>query len=251
MTLFDTMDVKALKDASADRVRFYFEEKEPKVIKQNTVEKLLILAREKWPHLPFYEISIQKNIPIGAGLGGGSSNAGTLLKHLAEGPLKSASTDQLIHVASRIGADVPFFLDPKPTWVTGIGEELAPAVLPFPLYLVIVKPPFPVSTKEAYGWYDAMQHPQMRESPSRPQLKMSNLQTFLDNDLEAPVLKFRPQIDDIKKQLLEVGAKGSLMTGSGSAVFGIFESPEKSHKAYLALNEKLKSCKIYDVKSIH
>lgn len=222
-------------------------------INNNTVEKSLALFREI-TDLPYFKIHIEKIIPIGAGLGGGSSNAGVVLKFLREKYAPQLKLEELVSAAAHIGADIPFFISSTAAWVEGIGEILKPMALPEPLHFVVVKPPFSVSTKQAYSWYDA-QRPLTQpvcsaSSNSRPQLGLSFLDGFLQNDLESAVVVKRPEIEEVKKALLSAGSLGALMTGSGSAVFGIFKNEEGAKTAVVKLSQTLKRYSFFVTHSI-
>ena len=167
-------------------------------------------------------------IPFGAGLGGGSSDAAFLLKGLNSYFKLGLSDDQLRGYALRLGADCSFFIENKPSFATGIGEKLQ--TLDFSLsgyFLVLIKPPFCVGTKEAYCGI----------IPSTPKLPLSDAicltsdkwQECVINDFEASVFSQFPPIAEIKSALKTKGAIYASMSGSGSSVFGLFKNePEIS-----------------------
>lgn len=163
-------------------------------------------------------IHLKKNIPTGAGLGGGSGNAaGTLvtLNAMAGGPLAPGG---LAALALKLGSDVPFFLEPRPALAGGRGERLQP-MAGFPhLALLIVYPGFPVSTAEAYG--AVRPNPAPRPAPCWGSL--GEVVAGLENDFEPPLLEKFPELERVKRALLGAGAAGALLSGSGSAVFGLF-----------------------------
>lgn len=187
-------------------------------------------------------IDIRKRIPAGAGLGGGSSDAAAILKSVNLLFSLGLSESQLCALAARLGADVPFFIPCRPARVAGIGEILT-AVPPLPLrWLVIIVPPFEVSTPWAYHRFDELPGSKMAPGSSEkfpdghwPPPKL------LVNDLERAVLPTYPLIGQIKDQLLRVGAEGALMSGSGSAVFGIFPTHTSAEQAAQILKEKGKT----------
>ena len=173
--------------------------------------------------LPGLDIHLHKVIPFGAGLGGGSSDAAFLLKGLNSYFKLGLSVDKLKAYALRLGADCSFFIENKPSFVTGIGEKLQ--ALDFSLagyFLVLVKPPFGVGTKEAYAGI----------VPSTPEFKLSNAiflpsdqwQECVINDFETSVFQKFPFIAEIKSFLLAKGATYASMSGSGSSVFGLFKN---------------------------
>jgi len=187
-------------------------------------------------------IALRKLIPAGAGLGGGSSDAAAVLKGLKALLSLRLSEDQLCSLAARLGADVPFFIPCRPATVTGIGEILT-AVPPLPSrWLVIVVPPFGVSTPWAYRRFDEL--PSVALPPAdvpRQRLARPWDAALLVNDLERAVLPEYPQIERIKAQLLRVGAEGALMSGSGSAVFGVFHSRARAEQAVRAVADQGKT----------
>lgn len=232
VNIFDEIKIEENK---ADEINFVF----PKLTRQlsnNTIEKVLNWGRKKNSDLPFFKITVTKNIPVGAGMGGGSSNAAVVLRYLNEQFLKQNEAD-LINGAAHIGADVPFFLFQKASRVTGIGEKIEFINNIKPMELIICKPPFSISTKDAYAWYDA------QTVLTEPLGGVNSIYcgVHLVNDLEGPVIKKRPEIADIKKALIECGATNSLMTGSGSAVFGIFNTSKAAAEALGQIKKRFNS----------
>ena len=151
------------------------------------------------------DIVIKKNIPSQAGLGGGSSDAAAVLKAVNEMYGLGKSDKELENIGVKIGADVPFFIRGGCQRCEGIGEILSPAENPYGEYVIIVKPDAGVSTKEIYTAYDRL--------PEKPELA---------NVLEAVTAAACPEITEIKHRLLSGGASFASMSGSGTAVFGIF-----------------------------
>ncbi len=174
-------------------------------------------------------IKIKKNIPIAAGLGGGSSDAAAVLKGLNR-IYKRLSQKELFELAKKIGADVPFFLYESPCLAKGIGEILEP--LPYiPFYLVLITPDIQVSTAWAYREYDKMVLTKSEQSSIKKLWMEGKLEALLKNDLEMVTERHYPVIGDIKRLLLGRGAKGVLMSGSGPTVFGIFDSEKETEEA--------------------
>lgn len=181
-------------------------------------------------------IALRKFIPPGAGLGGGSSDAAAVLKGLNVLLALRLSEDQLCSLGVRLGADVPFFIPCHPAKVTGIGEILT-AVPPLPSrWLVIVVPPFGVSTPWAYRRFDELPSAGMPPvDVPRQWLTNQWAAELLINDLERVVLPEYPQIGRIKAHLLRLGAEGALMSGSGSAVFAVFPHRAVAEQAMTAI----------------
>ncbi|MBR3837940.1 MAG: 4-(cytidine 5'-diphospho)-2-C-methyl-D-erythritol kinase [Clostridia bacterium] len=187
-------------------------------------------------------ISLQKRIPDGAGMGGGSADAAAVLKGMhALYPAKVS----LAEIALRCGADVPFFLEGGTAFCQGIGEVLTP--LSFRgkdrIFCVVAKNCDGLSTPKIYSLYDSL--PQNKKARAgldviRNVLSKGDhaaLFSMMENDLELPALTLRPQIMDLKEALLSNGADCAMMTGSGSAVFGLFLWEEKARAAEAALKQ--------------
>ncbi len=183
------------------------------------------------------EIHLEKRIPYGAGLGGGSSDAATTLRLLAELWNLEARPEQLHALAAGLGSDVPFFLGPPVAYATGRGERLAPLVNPdgstyvFPFYLVVVAPAVEVSTARAYS----LVTPRSDERPTLPEVVLSNdlgrWRNELVNDFGEPIRKAYPVIEAVERLLEEAGAGYVSLSGSGSAVFGVFEDDVRASAA--------------------
>ncbi|HXW05895.1 MAG TPA: 4-(cytidine 5'-diphospho)-2-C-methyl-D-erythritol kinase [Vicinamibacterales bacterium] len=171
------------------------------------------------------QIAIEKRIPLAAGLGGGSADAAAALLALAR-LWGGAPMIFLRELASRIGADVPFFLSGGTALGLGRGEEIYPLVDLPRYWVVIVRPPFGVSTAEAYAWYDEDRAAGLREPRELQVLPVPwpTRAAQMINDLEPPVVRRHPEIGALRSLLREGGAVASAMSGSGSAVFGLFRS---------------------------
>jgi 4-diphosphocytidyl-2-C-methyl-D-erythritol kinase len=171
-------------------------------------------------------VRLSKNIPYQAGLGGGSADAAAALLALSRAWGLSVRPAQLTDVAAAIGADVPFFLSGGTALGLGRGDEIYPlADLPRH-WIVLLIPGFGVSSSDAYGWYDAERElargPSQRE-PQRVPGPWPSRAAEMINDLEAPVARHYPEIDQMKAALRRAGALAAAMSGSGSAVFGLFQ----------------------------
>jgi 4-diphosphocytidyl-2-C-methyl-D-erythritol kinase len=178
-------------------------------------------------------ITIEKHIPLEAGLGGGSADAAAAL-HLLARLWGGAPISLLREVAGGIGSDVPFFLSGGTALGLGRGEEIYPLV-DLPLHwIVVVRPPFGVSTGEAYSWYDEDRAAGLREPRGELQILPVPWPTRaaqMINDLEPPVMRRHPEIGPIRGALREAGAVAAAMSGSGSAVFGLFRTRPAAARA--------------------
>jgi 4-diphosphocytidyl-2-C-methyl-D-erythritol kinase len=178
-------------------------------------------------------VQLDKKIPLQAGLGGGSGNAAAALIALARAWRLHVRPTQLTDVAATLGADVPFFLSGGTALGLGIGEEIYPlADLPRH-WIVLVIPGFGVSTVDAYNWYDRerdVDRGVVREPQHVPGPWPSRAAQMI-NDLEPPVARRHPEIDQMKATLRRAGALAAAMSGSGSAVFGLFQRSEEARAA--------------------
>ncbi len=176
------------------------------------------------------EIAIDKQIPVAAGLGGGSSDAAAVLMGLNEMLGCELSRDALMAEGVRLGADVPFFIFKDAAWATGIGEVLQPVEgLPRPWY-VLVNPGEAVSTAWVYGNLGLTSKVDVAKLP-RFSSQLNEVLGLLHNDLESVTVRQVPAVLEIKDQLLAKGALGALMSGSGSTVFGIFADKVRAKRA--------------------
>jgi 4-diphosphocytidyl-2-C-methyl-D-erythritol kinase len=185
------------------------------------------------------KIHIQKQIPIGAGLGGGSSNAAATLIGLNRLLRLHHSPQHLKKLGLSLGADVPFFLDGKPARARGIGERLTPIKYLPRNWAVIVYPGFPVATCWVYrNLQPKLTKHMANTSIISPLEKPFGQRRLLVNDLEAVTLARYPRINSLKEKLIDAGAAGALMSGSGSAVFGLFDSRGNAARAFSRLQKE-------------
>jgi 4-diphosphocytidyl-2-C-methyl-D-erythritol kinase len=170
------------------------------------------------------DFTLLKNIPMGAGLGGGSSNAAFALKLLNDFFGLYISTKKLKEYAAKLGSDCAFFIDNVPSFATGRGEVLEPIQINLQGYFfVLVKPNIHVSTSEAFANVNkrGTGSVSLKDLVSQP---IDDWKNLVVNDFEKSVFGFYPEIGDIKNQLYESGALYASMSGSGSSVFGLFKS---------------------------
>lgn len=171
------------------------------------------------------KIRLKKRIPVAAGLGGGSSDAATVMMALNNLLRTGWGDDRLMGLGTKIGADVPFFIFRKPALAEGIGERLRPVGFPEPIWFLMVIPPFPLSTAWAYGTYDRLAFQRKEPVPLKSSFAhMAEISPIMRNDLEGAAFSIYPQIRQSKEELLAKGAQGALMTGSGPVIYGIFPS---------------------------
>jgi len=168
------------------------------------------------------EITLHKLIPTAAGLGGGSSNAATTLMTLNKMFALNLSQEKLMAIGTRLGADVPFFIYGDQAWASGIGDHLEKAEKLPHLWCVLVNSRVEISTREVYeGLNLGLTNPIINYSI--PQFStVTEIAEGLHNDLEKVSFGLFPELKVIKKRMLEVGALGALMSGSGPTIYGLF-----------------------------
>lgn len=190
-------------------------------IKDNLCAKAFYLLKKDFPQLPKIKMHLHKNIPMGAGLGGGSADGAFVLKLINEKFQLNLSVDKLIEYALQLGSDCPFFILNQPCFAESRGELMHPLDIDLsPYHFVIVNPGIHIGT----GWAFSHIKPTV-PSKSIREIIHQPIETWrndLVNDFEKPVLIHYPEIGEIKKQLYQSGALYVSMTGSGSSVFAIF-----------------------------
>jgi 4-diphosphocytidyl-2-C-methyl-D-erythritol kinase len=206
-----------------------------------------------WPDI---QIDLEKNIPLGSGLGGGSSDAAVLLKYLwnhfsnQDQIVRAQNGNTLISVAQKIGADVPFFLKNKPAWVTGIGETIEPVAQDLSDYSVfVICPDFSVATSSAYALWDQT-HLQFGAKSSQGRDLTRELEMFkasfcatgklFTNSFERVLFPRFPQLRKIKREVLRCGASACVLSGSGSSCLALVQT----HKIQKRLQRLLSQAQI-------
>lgn len=176
------------------------------------------------------DIAIIKRIPVGAGLGGGSSDAATVLMGVNDLLELGLSEERLREIGVKLGADVPFFIFKKPALAEGIGDKLTALEQVPSLWIVLVNPGIHVSTAWVYQNLKLT-----RKGPAfiirRSYSNAEEICQLLSNDLEPVTFGKHPMLEELKDMLIAAGACGSLMSGSGSTVFGVFEEESTARRA--------------------
>lgn len=178
------------------------------------------------------QIEIVKHIPLAAGLGGGSSDAAAVLKGMNILWNNNVPLEGLMEMGAQIGADVPFFLFGKGAVMGGRGERVVKPLPPLKLWMLLINPGLPLSTKQVYEqgkW--GLTKDRGDNRISMPSQDLEKMGTFLHNDLEGPALELLPTIGHIKESMLAAEASGVLMTGSGPTVFGLFAQESEAERA--------------------
>ena len=208
---------------------------------ENLAYKAALLLKKKYKVKHGVKIYIEKNIPLEAGLGGGSSNAATTLVNLNKLWGLKLKERQLIELASQIGSDVPFFIGENAALVEGIGDIIKRLKKSFSINIVLINPGFRVSTKWAYSAFDK-QKPRIKTEANINNLvkaiekkDIKGIADNVHNDFEAIVTKKYKMIDEIKTNLLRNDALNALVSGSGPTVFGIFNSIYEAREAFFKI----------------
>ena len=196
----------------------------------NLIYKVYQRMQAHFPQIGNVKITFKKNIPFGAGLGGGSSDAAHMAIALNEIFSLGLTREQLAEEVRPLGADCPFFIYNTPCYAEGIGDKLSPITLDLRgLRLVMIKPNCGVSTKEAYA--GIVRHPEAEGQIKQALIEgktLTDMSSLLINDFEQTVFPIHSEIAEIKKRLQDAGAVYAAMSGSGSTVFGLFPTPSST-----------------------
>jgi len=206
-------------------------------LQENIIYKAVKLFQDKTGFCTGLKIEVDKRIPLGGGLGGGSSDAAATLlalNKLAGSPL---SREELLQMAAALGSDVPFFIYETPTaYVTGRGENITPKDMP-QMFLVLVNPGFPSDTARAYSLLD--EHRGKKDFYREPRnLTALEWGKFKNDFLDVFTEKERAVYNEIISELRELGAFYANLSGAGATCFGVFEKEEQAKKAAEALQDK-------------
>ena len=208
----------------------------------NLIYKSAKLMMDKYQISEGVKIHLEKNIPIAAGMAGGSTDAAATFKGMNELFECGASEEDLRELGVKVGADVPYCIMGGTALAEGIGEKLSKLPSPPPCVLLVAKPDINVSTKYVYEHLDAegvSHHPDIDGMiQAIEDQELQGIVKRLENVLENVTVKKYPVIQEIKDIMIEMGAEGSLMSGSGPTVFGIFTEEEKAKAALKVLEEK-------------
>lgn len=210
--------------------------------KDNLCTKAAVRFFEKTKIKKGCKITLEKHIPVCAGLGGGSSDAAYVLKVLNNLFSKPLSDDELSELGLSLGADVPFFIKGKTALCEGIGEILTPINSTKEFWVALIKPDINISTKDAYGKIDSepIAHPDTKMAAKLLEDgNMPEVYRLCSNVFEDVSIKDYPEIKRIKEHFLSEGAEFSMMSGSGPTVFGIFDTENKARGAFESYDGKI------------
>ena len=236
VSLHDTLTF----ERTNDRIRLWCDDRSVPPDKTNLVWRAAAALRERYSITDGVKIRLEKRTPAEAGLGGGSSDAAATLIALAYLWKIEVSAADLMQAAENLGSDVPFFLYGGPARASGRGNVIEPLADSPQKHLLIIKPKAGIPTAKAYL---SLNRAALTSSDSKPILLRSQASEFsasidlnaLHNDFEPVVCQLEPEIERAKVALLNSGARAAMLSGSGSAVFGIFENQDAQERAIQAI----------------
>lgn len=215
--IFDSLEILEAKELSFHSYGLQI----PGSGSENLCVKAFLLMKEKFG-IPNLEIHLLKNIPFGAGLGGGSADAAWMLKMINEKFELNLSDSDLENFAAELGSDCPFFIKNSAQYASGRGEILSPTNLVLQNYsFALIKPNFGISTKEAFSGLSPK--PSGQDLKELVKLPVESWRGVIKNDFEESLFPKFPVLEKIKKELYQRGAIYASMSGSGSTMFGIFK----------------------------
>ena len=250
MTNVDIADVLEIKKLEEKKILLKSDNKDLAMDETNLIYKAIVLLQKEAGKDFGIELSLEKNIPMEAGMAGGSADAAATLKAVNELFKLNISKDRLMELGASLGADIPFCIMGGTALANGIGEKLK-SLKPLPkMKILIAKPNTGLSTKKVYESLDienlnksGFRHREVKEmvsvieSDKDEKTKIKEIADSLNNILELPSIKLLPFIEDIKKTMMDNNCLGCLMSGSGTAVFGIFDSDEDMLRTKKILKE--------------
>src|SRR5271154_6862735 len=233
--LHDTLEMSLLPRGSRAGILFECDDPALPTGRENLVWRAVAAARRALRLSAGVRVRLEKCIPVGRGLGGGASDAAMALAGVELLAGRHLPPEERFRIAAELGSDVPFFLLGGRALGVGRGEEIYPLPEAAKRSVVVVSPAgIAVSTREAYGWLRApalTTKASARKLRSFCALSWSGQGSHLENDFEAAVFRHHPRLARIKRAFLQHGAAGVALAGSGSAVFGVFQTPAQARRA--------------------
>lgn len=199
-------------------------------LEKNLVYKAWKIFKERHPELGEYRIELEKHLPDGAGLGGGSADASFVLTMLNDLEGNPFSKEELADMSLRLGADCPFFIYNQPCFAQGVGEKMQPVDLDLSgWWCLLVKPEVSISTKEAFAGVIPKEPEKSLKEIAR--LDVKEWKGIMENDFEGSLFPNHAVLSEIKDLMYESGAEYAAMSGSGSTIFGLFPNREEALEA--------------------
>lgn len=232
VSLYDRLEFELTNDS---RVTLQTDSAEVPDDRTNLVYQAAELLRRRFSSKPGAAIKLTKNIPVAAGLGGGSSDAAATLLALNQLWSLRLSQSELIALAAELGMDVPLFIHGAGViFGAGFGEQINPVGSFLQLSIVLVKPEFNISTKEAYADLDLNQTGQRLDSTTELIAQIQTQNDFnadlIHNDFEFSIFKKYPELKDLKEKMLHHGALTAGLSGSGPTIFSLWANPDQAEK---------------------
>ena len=220
INLFDEIDIE-INSKEHDEITF---KDDPELSDYSTVHKALECLRRNTALDKFFDISVNKRIPIQAGLGGGSSDAAAVLVGISK--MLGISLPNFSTIVKDVGSDVPFFINGKTSYVKGVGDDIENFYIEQDLYFLVIVPVFGISTEAVFQQWDK----QKKEDVIKNNFYLNHEITIFNDTLEA-AMRLEPKLKSFKQSLEEVLGKEVFMTGTGSSLFSIYDSEEKAEYA--------------------
>ena len=227
----DLYDIIEIKESNSFKITTSGKYKLNDNNEDNILSRIFFFFKDNMNLKKSYKINIEKNIPNGAGLGGGSSNAGLFIKFILK-ELEIKENEQLIKSFSKFGADIPFFIKRGMSWVNGIGENISHYNYILPYKIIIIYPNIHVSTKVAYSNFKTEDFNKtnflsFKSIFDNKELDFNNIYNNLYNVFENNVFGLEPKIKEYKEQIENKINKKIVMSGSGSSLFTLYDNDDK------------------------
>lgn len=235
VSIYDTLSLK-----KADKTTLVCSNKDIPEDENNIIIKTHNILKEKYNLQDNFHITLEKNIPFGAGLGGGSSNAAYYLKAVNEISGLCLNYEQMAEIMSMIGSDTVFFLKNIPQLAAGRGTELSPAPKLPELYFIIINPNIYISTKEIYNSKN-LELTNINTINIKKEYTFNELKSIMKNDMQQAVFSTYKQVEEIVHFLSNKTAGFALMSGSGSTVFAVYPSRQAQEEAYNIVKTNFKT----------
>lgn len=231
LDLCDRLDVE-----SADELELRVEGADTGSTENNLVWRAAVEYHRLIGKPPKVVFHLRKNIPVGAGLGGGSSDAAAALRAMQDLHNHALPEDDLMTLAARLGSDVPFFLCGSPLALArGRGEQLHPLSALPPRYVLLIQPDFAINTRQAYGWLDEENACETEVVTGRVPREWPDVEEQAHNTFERVLFRRYPQLGRMRAALQQSGARIAMVSGSGSVLFGVFADAAAAHYAQQSL----------------
>lgn len=211
----------------------------------NLAMKAVLLMQKHYPQVPPLQVTLQKRIPVAAGLAGGSTDCAAVLMGINEMCGLNLTQQELEQLGAELGSDVPFCISGPTALATGRGEKIQALPECPELYIVLVKPQFGVSTPKVYGnlrLAEITAHPDVKKCVNALHAgTTAEILQSMGNVLENSTCQLHPQVETLKKEMIEEGCEHVLMSGSGPTVFAVFEEQQRAKQYYEKIKHKYPS----------